>query len=183
MRLKNRRRFICCAGLIALGSSSAFSEVGRTSMFLDERQVVAARSFGQAISQVDWSNPNEQVARESIEAYIQPYGWEFRFFEVMQPTKEIPRRMDAELVVPRCVGAATWASALGMPSKVTLTRTEQLAREMRPEMIEKLVRGEEKFFGQVSVMHYPILTQPKYGMDIHGVNDCFSAVQISVLPE
>ena len=119
------------------------------------QQALAAKRIGEAIQSVNWSSTNEADARKTIEAAMEPFGMTFSYFILRERTAHIPRRMDANFGGATCLNPIAWADALGQPLRISLRGTHEIQRESSPEMIRRIISGEERRFGPIDNMLYP----------------------------
>ena len=143
------------------------------------QQVLAAKRIGEAIHSVDWSSTNEADARKTIEAAMEPFGMTFSYFILRERTAHIPRRMDANFGGATCLNPIAWADALGQPLRISLLGTHEIQRESSPEMIRRIISGEERRFGPITNMLYPPMpNQPEYSLMVGGNTTCPNFVSI-----
>ena len=143
------------------------------------QQVLAAKRIGEAIHSVDWSSTNEADARKTIEAAMEPFGMTFSYFILRERTAHIPRRMDATMIAKPCLSPSDWAAGIGQPVRIDLRMTHQFQPETSPEMIRRIISGEERRFGPISSMVYqPLANQPNYKIELGGNEYCIGTIFI-----
>jgi|JI10StandDraft_1071094.scaffolds.fasta_scaffold246046_4 hypothetical protein len=148
------------------------------------QQVSAAKRIGEAIQSVDWSRTNEADARKTIEAAMVPFGMKFTYFELMEPTVQIPRRMSARIDSKHCPSPRDWIVGLGPPVRLVLARPHQLEQVTSPALIDRLIKGEERNFGSVSSLTFaPISNQIGYSFKMAGDGNCLNFAIVLPTPQ
>ena len=164
------------AGLVIAMTSACVAQVPKS----EPDEVLAVRRLGEAIRAVNWSATTESAARESIERAIESFGWGFRHFGLADATKNMPRRMAAELTSKVCPSPTTWIAGLGLPTELKYLTIHVATRVETAERIARALSGEEVIAGPLGTLAYPIPGQPAHSLRIAESDKCFNTLNIHV---